>query len=98
MAGLRRTGAAGRRPAGAVVAEFLARAGVAPHYDSLGESERGALLEHELAGLHPLRSPHLKYSPLIECELGVVTAAAHARGRLGAATVSKYVIAHCESA
>ena len=78
-----------------MVAELHARAGVAPHCDnSLGESERGALLERELAR----RAFRISSTPpLIECELGVVTAAAHARGRLGAATVSKYVIAHCES-
>src|SRR2546421_168956 len=45
----------------------------------------------------PPRSPHLEYSPLVERELGVVAAAAGARRRFGAATVSKYVISHCEA-
>jgi phosphoenolpyruvate carboxylase len=82
----------------AVVGELLARAGVAPAYDQLGEAERVTLLARELAGPRPLRSPHLAYSALIERELGVVAAAAGAQKRLGKAAVSKYIISHCESA
>jgi len=81
----------------ATVAELLARAGVAPAYESLDESERVALLARELAGPRPLRSPHLAYSGPVERELGVVSAAARAQKRLGAKAVSKYVISHCES-
>jgi phosphoenolpyruvate carboxylase len=80
-----------------VVGELLGRAGVEPGYASLSEDSRVALLERELAGPRPLRSPHLKYSPLLERELGVLEAAAGAQRRFGKAAVSKYVISHCES-
>ena len=81
----------------ATVAELLSRAGVEAGYERLGESGRVALLARELAGPRPLRSPHLAYSSRVERELGIVAAAARANARLGAATVSKYVISHCES-
>ncbi len=82
----------------AVVEELLARAGVRADYRSLGEAARLDLLERELAGPRPLHSPHLQYSSLAERELGVVAAAARARGAFGGAAVSKYIISHCESA
>src|SRR5262245_56158283 len=81
----------------ATVAELAQRAGVEPAYESLDEQKRVALLARELAGPRPLRSPHLGYSPRVERELGIVAAAAGANRRLGAATVSKYIISHCES-
>jgi len=81
----------------ATVAELLASAGVEPGYEKLGEAERTALLARELSGPRPLRSPHLAYSPRVESELGIVAAAARAKARLGAESVSKYVISHCES-
>jgi phosphoenolpyruvate carboxylase len=80
-----------------VAGELLSRAGVEPAYASLGEDARVSLLERELAGPRPLRSPHLQYSPLVERELAVVEAAAGAQRRFGKAAVSKYVISHCES-
>jgi phosphoenolpyruvate carboxylase len=81
----------------AAVSELLARAGVAPAYESLSEAERVTLLASELAGPRPLRSPHLAYSPLVERELGVVAVAAGVQRRLGKAAVSKYIISHCQS-
>ncbi len=80
-----------------VVAELLARAGVAADYSGLDEATRTALLSLELAGPRPLRSPHLGYSPLAESELAVVAAAAEGRGRLGPHAVPHYVISHCQS-
>lgn len=81
----------------AVVAELLARAGTEPGYAALDEPARMALLERELAGPRPLRSPHLKYSPLVESELGVAAAAATGQRRFGPRAVPHYVISHCQS-
>jgi phosphoenolpyruvate carboxylase len=81
----------------AVVAELLARAGVAQDYAKQDERERVALLAAELAGPRPLRSPHLGYSALAESELAVVAAAAAGRRRLGERAVPHYVISHCQS-
>ncbi|MGQ0510949.1 MAG: phosphoenolpyruvate carboxylase [Betaproteobacteria bacterium] len=82
----------------AVVDELLARAMVQPDYRSLDEAGRLALLERELTGPRPLHSPHLRYSTLVDRELGVVAAAARARAAFGPASVSKYIISHAESA
>jgi len=81
----------------AAVAELLEKAGVHSGYLSLGESEKVKLLEAELSGPRPLRSPYVEYSPHVERELGIVAAAAAAKRRVGDAVVSKYVISHCES-
>jgi phosphoenolpyruvate carboxylase len=81
----------------AVVAELLARAGVADGYARLDEDARVALLARELAGPRPLRSPYMEYSSLAESELAVVAAAAAGRRRLGAHAVPHYVISHCQS-
>jgi phosphoenolpyruvate carboxylase len=80
-----------------VVAELLARAGVADGYAGLDEDARVGLLARELAGPRLLRSPHLEYSALTESELGVVAAAAAGRARLGAHAVPHYVLSHCQS-
>jgi phosphoenolpyruvate carboxylase len=81
----------------AVVAELLARAGVASDYAALDESGRVALLARELAGPRLVRSPHLAYSPLVESELAVAAAAAAGRRRLGPQALPHYVISHCRS-
>jgi phosphoenolpyruvate carboxylase len=80
-----------------VVAELLEKVAVGKEYLLSKEEERIKLLEQELSGSRPLRSPHLQYSPLVERELGIVAAAAAAQRRVGTAVVSKYVISHCES-
>jgi phosphoenolpyruvate carboxylase len=80
-----------------VVAELLEKVLVSRNYLSLKEEEKIRLLEDELSGPRPLRSPHIAYSPLVERELGIVDAAAAAQRRVGDAVVSKYVISHCES-
>jgi phosphoenolpyruvate carboxylase len=81
----------------AVVDELLRRAGVEPKYVSKGEKEKTILLARELAGPRPLRVPHMAYADAANKELAVVAAAAQAQHRLGRATVSKYIISHCES-
>ena len=80
-----------------VVAELLARAAIRTGYAELAEAEKLELLVRELAGPRPLRVPHARYSALVEKELAVVTAAAEAQRRFGGASVSKYIISHCES-
>ena len=81
----------------AVVAELLARAGVQAGYAQLPEAEKLDVLARELAGPRPLRVPHVQYSELVEKELAVIGAAAAAHRRFGGASVSKYIISHCES-
>jgi len=81
----------------AVVAELLARAGVAADYAALAEPERVALLGRELASPRPLRSPHIEYSALAVKELAILDAAARAQRRLGAQAVPHYVISHTDS-
>jgi phosphoenolpyruvate carboxylase len=80
-----------------VLAELLARAGVAPDYAALAEADKVALLCRELSTPRPLRSPHLAYSELAEKELGVLAAAAEAHRALGPRAVPHYVISHCTS-
>ena len=81
----------------AAVGELLARAGVHEDYSSLGEEERLEILARELSWPRPLRVPHFRYSDLVEKELAVAGAAAAVQKRFGAATVSKYIISHCQS-
>jgi phosphoenolpyruvate carboxylase len=81
----------------AVVAELLAKAGVVADYSSLDEASRIRLLESEVAGNRPLRSPYLQYSPQAESELAIIHAAADCQRRFGADAIAHYVISHCES-
>ena len=81
----------------AVVAELLARAGVASDYTALPESDRIALLDAELASPRLLHSPHLAYSDLARSELAVLDVAADIHRRFGAAALPNYVISKCQS-
>ena len=81
----------------AVVAELLARAGVADDYETLPEEARVALLVRELAGPRLLYSPHLDYSPRTASELGILNVAADIHRRYGAAALPNYVISKCQS-
>ena len=61
----------------AVVAELLARAGVAADYAALAEAERVALLARELASPRLLHSPHLDvFASASRSELAILDAAA----------------------
>ena len=82
----------------AVVAELLARAGVAANYAALAEPERVRVLARELEGPRPLRSPHLEYSPRVTTELAVFEAAARAQRRFGERAISHTIISRCQSA
>ena len=81
----------------AVVADLLARAGVADDYLALPESERVALLARELASPRPLHSPHLDYAERTTGELAILAAAADVHRRFGAVAVPNYVISKCQS-
>ena len=82
----------------AVVAELLARAGVAADYLALSEDARVALLERELSTPRPLYSPHLDYTARTASELAILAAAADIHRRFGAVAVPNYVISKCQSA
>jgi len=81
----------------AVVAELLARAGVASDYGALAEAERVRLLAAELEGPRLLRSPFLQYSDRTVSELAVFSAAARAARRFGPRAVPRTIISHCQS-
>src|SRR5262249_45507216 len=81
----------------AVIAELLAKAGVAPDYAKLAESLRVAVLETELKSPRLLHSPHLDYSPRVVSELEILSAAAEVRARYGAQALPNYVISKCQS-
>jgi phosphoenolpyruvate carboxylase len=80
-----------------VVAELLARAGVESDYAELDEAARVALLERELAGPRPLRSPHLEYAATTRSELAILATAAQGHERFGLRAVPHTVISHCTS-
>ncbi|MDR3099715.1 MAG: phosphoenolpyruvate carboxylase, partial [Paraburkholderia sp.] len=81
----------------AVIAELLARAGVAADYAALGEEEKQAVLHAQLADARPLRSPYLDYSDLVKSELGVLEMARVTREKFGARAVRNYIISHTET-
>ncbi|MEP6944230.1 MAG: phosphoenolpyruvate carboxylase, partial [Betaproteobacteria bacterium] len=80
-----------------VVAELLARAGVADDYTALPEAERVALLTRELSGPRLLYSAHLEYSARTASELDILRVAADIHRRYGAAALPNYVISKCQS-
>ena len=80
-----------------VVAELLRLAGVQGDYAALGEAERIALLERELAGPRLLYSRHLEYSETATGELAILEAVADIHRRFGAVAIQNYIISHCES-
>ena len=80
-----------------VVDELLRRAGVIDNYAALSDDEQEAMLSKELATPRPLVSHELTYSPLTQSELAIVTTAAGAIHRFGAAMIGHYVISKCQS-
>jgi phosphoenolpyruvate carboxylase len=82
----------------AVIAELLARAGVAADYVTLDEAGRIAVLAGELAGPRLLASPHLDYSARLTGEFAILRAAADVHQRYGPAAVPNYVISKCQAA
>jgi len=80
-----------------VVAELLRLSGVNADYASLAETERVALLTHELAGPRLLYSRHLEYSAMVAGELEILRAAADIHQRFGAVAIQNYIISNCAS-
>ena len=80
-----------------VVAELLAKAGVAADYLAMSEAGRIAVLQAELANPRLLRSPYRAYGPETTSELAVVDAAARLRGRFGPGAIANYIISKAAS-
>jgi phosphoenolpyruvate carboxylase len=80
-----------------VVAELLAVAGVVADYAGLGEAEKVAVLERELATVRPLRSPHEPYSDLAMGELAILEVARDAIERFGPHVLPHTIISRCDA-
>ncbi len=81
----------------AVIADLVARAGVAPDYLALDEDARVALLGAEIASPRPLVSPYLDYQPRTRTELAIVQQAMDVHQRYGTTALPNYVISKCQS-
>ncbi|MGV3655371.1 MAG: phosphoenolpyruvate carboxylase, partial [Noviherbaspirillum sp.] len=81
----------------AVVAELLARAGVATDYAALAEAEKVELLLQELAQPRLLHSPYLDYSAQACSELEILRTAGEIRQRYGERAIRNYIISHTET-
>ncbi|TDV14519.1 phosphoenolpyruvate carboxylase [Paraburkholderia caballeronis] len=81
----------------AVIAELLARAGVAGDYAALAEDDKQIVLLAQLADARLLRSPYLDYSDLVKSELGVLEMARVTREKFGPRAVRNYIISHTET-
>ncbi len=79
-----------------VVGELFAQANVCADYAALSETQRVALLVHELAGTRPLYSPHLTYSDETQGELAIVFAVKQWRERYGDTALPHYIISKCD--
>jgi phosphoenolpyruvate carboxylase len=80
-----------------VVAELLAKAGIAPDYLGLSEPRRVSLLLAELSDPRLLRSPYRDYGDQTASELAVLDAAAGLREQYGPGAISHYVISKAAS-
>jgi phosphoenolpyruvate carboxylase len=77
-----------------VVAELLARAGVAADYEALGEAERRDLLLGELSHARLLHSPFVDYSAETAGEYAVLLEAARVVGLYGAGAIGAYIVSN----
>ncbi len=80
-----------------VVAELLAKAGVATKYLELDEEGRVAVLLQELTNPRPLRIPSEQYGEVVIGELAVFQAAADINQRLGCDAVPHAIISKAQS-
>ncbi|MBK5204191.1 MAG: phosphoenolpyruvate carboxylase, partial [Polaromonas sp.] len=81
----------------AVVAELLAVARLEPHYASLDEAAKRALLMQLLNDARPLRVIGTTYSAHTQSELAIFEAARMARERFGKEALRHYIISHTET-
>ncbi|MDP3707559.1 MAG: phosphoenolpyruvate carboxylase [Polaromonas sp.] len=80
-----------------VVAELLAVARVEPHYASLDEAAKRALLMQLLNDARPLRVVGTVYSAHAQSELAIFETARTARARFGKEAIRHYIISHTET-
>ncbi|MDP2257727.1 MAG: phosphoenolpyruvate carboxylase, partial [Polaromonas sp.] len=80
-----------------VVAELLAVARVEPHYASLDEAAKRALLMQLLNDARPLRVVGTTYSAHAQSELAIFETARTARARFGKEAIRHYIISHTET-
>jgi len=80
-----------------VVAELLAAARIEPHYASLQENARRALLVKLLNDARPLRVPGAGYSELAQKEIAIFECARRMRERYGVQAIRHYIISHTET-
>ena len=80
-----------------VLRELFAVAGVESDYAALAETQKLALLLHELGQPRLLTSPYQTYSEETVAELGVLRAAREIRARYGARAIRNYIISHTET-
>jgi phosphoenolpyruvate carboxylase len=80
-----------------VVAELLAKAGVADDYLARDEEQRIALLRAELASPRALRTPWGEYSEESASELAIIDAVAAAHHRYGRECVTQYIVSMAET-
>ncbi|HAL39681.1 MAG TPA: phosphoenolpyruvate carboxylase [Polaromonas sp.] len=81
----------------AVMAELLAVARIEPHYASLDEAAKRALLMQLLNDARPLRVIGTSYSALAQSELAIFEAARTARASFGKEAIRHYIISHTET-
>jgi len=82
---------------GRVVAELLKVAGVEAAYESLGETQRRALLVRELSHRRLLASPYTTYSEETARELETLHTAAEMKLRYGPEAIGAYIVSNTTS-
>ncbi|MFN3496275.1 MAG: phosphoenolpyruvate carboxylase, partial [Hydrogenophaga sp.] len=80
-----------------VVAELLATARIEPHYGSLDEAGKQAVLLCQLNDARPLRVPGTAYSDHCRSELRIFETAREGRQRLGPHAIRHAIISHTET-
>ncbi|HEY2177321.1 MAG TPA: phosphoenolpyruvate carboxylase, partial [Caulobacteraceae bacterium] len=80
-----------------VVAELLAKAGVAADYQALDEAARRTLLIGELSNARLLHSPFIDYSAETRGEYAVLVEAARVKRLYGAGAIRAYIVSNTTS-
>ena len=80
-----------------VVAELLAKGGVAADYEALDEEARCTLLIGELSNARPLHSPYVSYSDETRSEYAVLSEAARVKQLYGGDAIRAYIVSNTTS-
>ncbi len=80
-----------------VVAELLAKGGVAADYEALDEDARSTLLIGELSNARPLHSPYVSYSDETRSEYAVLSEAARVKQLYGGDAIRAYIVSNTTS-